>query len=215
MSIRLNKTLGIACLSMLFQVGASSQNVATTSSSQDQNPNSSTTSSSIKSDTDPMKQLALASDAKSAGDAKNDKNAAATVAEPKISPRSPAVNPRIVARESHLNNQPFEQPDLSVLGDAKPFTATAYALKGRTRSGVYVRRGVIAADPRILPLGSVVHLKAGKYSGVYTVQDTGRLIKGNVVDVWMPTNQEARSFGRRKIKIHVLREGGKKVKSRK
>lgn len=193
MSIRLNKTMGIACLSILLQVGASSQNVARTSTSEDHNSNNSTTASSIINDSDPMKKTTEA-------------------VMPKISPKAPEVNPAIVPSESSLSKQPFEEPDMSVLGEAQAFTATAYALKGRTRSGVYVRRGVIAADPRVLPLGSVVHIKAGKYSGVYTVQDTGKLIKGNVVDVWMPSNKEARNFGRRKIKIHVLREGRKKKK---
>lgn len=193
MSIRLNKTMGIACLSILLQVGASSQNVARTSTSEDHDSNNSTTSSSIINDSDPMKKTTEA-------------------VMPRISPKAPEVNPSIVPSETYLSKQPFDEPDMSVLGEAQSFTATAYALKGRTRSGVYVRRGVIAADPRVLPLGSVVHIKAGKYSGVYTVQDTGKLIKGNVVDVWMPSNQEARSFGRRKIKIHVLREGRKRKK---
>lgn len=188
--------MGIACLSILLQVGANSQDVAKTSASGDQNSNKSISSSSINNDSDSMKQTAP------------------DVARPKVSPKTPKISPAIVPNETYLSKQPFNEPDLSVLGDAQPFTATAYALKGRTRTGVYVRRGVIAADPKVLPLGSVVHLKAGKYSGVYTVQDTGRLIKGNVVDVWMPSNREARDFGRRKIKIHVLKEG-KRKKSKK
>jgi 3D (Asp-Asp-Asp) domain-containing protein len=98
---------------------------------------------------------------------------------------------------------------LEILGPASNFQATAYALYGRTRSGTYVRRGVIAADPRVIPLGSIVHIKTPGYSGVYTVQDTGRKIKGNIVDVWVPSSREARIFGRRKIKLHVLRLGPK------
>ncbi len=148
------------------------------------------------------------SDARGGENVRTDSRVSGPISAPKIRPMVPKVDRAIEVR--HLNNQPFEQPDLSVLGEGKSFTATAYALKGRTRSGTYVRRGVIAADPRVLPLGSVVHLKAGKYSGVYTVQDTGRLIKGNIVDVWVPSNSEARDFGRRKIKVHVLREGRKK-----
>src|SRR5215216_1026975 len=51
------------------------------------------------------------------------------------------------------------------------FTATAYCLKGRTALGHGVRRGIIAADPRVLKLGSRVNLGGGAYSGQYLVSD--------------------------------------------
>lgn len=98
------------------------------------------------------------------------------------------------------------------LGETRTFEATAYALQGVTRNGVYVRRGVIAADPRILPLGSIVQLTSDQYSGVYRVHDTGGLIKGEIIDLWVPTSQEARQFGRRKVKIQVLKLGKRRVR---
>ncbi len=57
--------------------------------------------------------------------------------------------------------------------EASSFRATAYCLKGRTANGGSVRRGIVAADPRVLPLGSRIHVNAGSYSGAYTVADTG------------------------------------------
>lgn len=84
------------------------------------------------------------------------------------------------------------------------FHATAYCLKGRTASGVNTRPGMIAADPSVLPLGTVVHLRAGSYTGTYTVMDTGGLIKGRRVDVYVPTYKEAVQFGRRQVKIKVI-----------
>ncbi len=48
------------------------------------------------------------------------------------------------------------------------YVATAYSLRGRTASGVPVAKGLIAADPRVLPLGSRVKLEAGSYSGEYS-----------------------------------------------
>ena len=100
----------------------------------------------------------------------------------------------------------FAMPEWT-LAEEKTFEATAYALRGRTRTGVYVRRGVIAADPSVLPLGSVVQLTAGKYSGVYTVHDTGGKIRGELIDVWMPSNKEARQFGRQNVRVQVLKMG--------
>jgi 3D (Asp-Asp-Asp) domain-containing protein len=84
------------------------------------------------------------------------------------------------------------------------FHATAYCLKGRTASGIHTRPGVIAADPSVLPLGTVVHLRAGRYTGTYTVMDTGGRIKGRRVDVYVPTYREAVEFGRRPVKIKVI-----------
>lgn len=84
------------------------------------------------------------------------------------------------------------------------FHATAYSLKGRTASGEYVRPGVIAADPRVLPIGTVVHLRAGRYTGTYTVLDTGARIKGRLIDIYVPNYKDARAFGRQQVKIKVL-----------
>ena len=84
------------------------------------------------------------------------------------------------------------------------FHATAYSLKGRTASGEYVRPGVIAADPRVLPIGTVVHLRAGRYTGTYTVLDTGARIKGRLIDIYVPNHRDARAFGRQQVKIKVL-----------
>lgn len=84
------------------------------------------------------------------------------------------------------------------------FEATAYSISGRTASGAMTRRGIIAADPRILPLGSIVHIRAGRYSGTYTVLDTGGLIKGRRIDIYVPAYAEALAFGRRTVKLKVI-----------
>jgi 3D (Asp-Asp-Asp) domain-containing protein len=84
------------------------------------------------------------------------------------------------------------------------FTATAYSLRGRTASGQGVRRGLIAADRRVLPIGTRVRLEAGTYSGEYTVADTGGAVRGRKIDIWMPSTGEAMRFGRRTVKLTVL-----------
>lgn len=90
------------------------------------------------------------------------------------------------------------------VGNPTPFIATAYALKGRTASGHPVSRGVVAADTRILPLGTKIQLEAGSYSGLYTVRDTGGKIRGKRLDIWMPSNAEAKRFGKRKVHVTVI-----------
>ena len=84
------------------------------------------------------------------------------------------------------------------------YVATAYSLRGRTASGRYVAKGLIAADPRHLPLGSRVRLEAGAYSGEYLVADTGSLVRGRRIDIWTPSSREAMRFGRRNVKLTVL-----------
>ncbi len=87
------------------------------------------------------------------------------------------------------------------------FVATAYSLRGRTASGRFVTKGIIAADRRVLPLGTRVRLHAGAYSGDYLVADTGGAIRGRKIDIWVPYTHEAMRFGRRTIKLTVLSHG--------
>jgi 3D (Asp-Asp-Asp) domain-containing protein len=92
----------------------------------------------------------------------------------------------------------------------KSYVATAYSLRGRTASGRMVSKGLIAADPRHLPLGSRVRIDAGAYSGEYVVADTGGMVRGRRIDIWTPTSREAMRFGRRVVKLTVLSLGRKK-----
>jgi len=94
------------------------------------------------------------------------------------------------------------------------YIATAYSLRGRTASGQIVSKGLIAADPRFLPLGSRVRLEAGPYSGEYLVADTGSMVRGRRIDIWTPSSREAMRFGRRPVKLTVLSLGGKKRATR-
>jgi len=89
------------------------------------------------------------------------------------------------------------------------YTATAYCKGTTTASGVNVRTGIAAADPGLLPVGSVIQVyKLGeKYNGIYTIMDTGPAVQGRQIDVYMWSCNEALQFGRREIAINVLRLG--------
>ena len=97
------------------------------------------------------------------------------------------------------NDKNDSEADVKIIS----FRATAYCLKGRTASGGGVRRGIVAADTRILPLGTQITIDAGSWSGSYVVADTGGAVRGNKIDVWVPTCAEARRFGSRRITIKV------------
>jgi 3D (Asp-Asp-Asp) domain-containing protein len=89
------------------------------------------------------------------------------------------------------------------------FTATAYCKGTTTASGVNVRTGIAAADPDLLPVGSVIQINnlADKYNGIYTVMDTGPKVQGRHIDVYMWSCNEALQFGRRRMDVTVLRLG--------
>jgi 3D (Asp-Asp-Asp) domain-containing protein len=96
-----------------------------------------------------------------------------------------------------------------VPGARLKFTATAYCKGTTTASGVKVRTGIAAADPDLLPVGSVIRVDnlADKYNGIYTIMDTGPKVQGRQIDVYMWSCHEALAFGRRKIQLTVLRLG--------
>lgn len=100
--------------------------------------------------------------------------------------------------------KPNSENKNNALSEGSSFRATAYCLKGRTASGNGVRRGIVAADPRVLPLGSRIMLNAGAYSGTYTVADTGGAVKGRKLDIWVPNCSEAVRFGRRSVMVSRL-----------
>ena len=89
------------------------------------------------------------------------------------------------------------------------FSATAYCKGIVTTAGVAVQAGVAAADPEMLPVGSVVEIDSlpPKYNGVYTILDTGPAVQGRQVDLYMWSCNEALAFGRRPIHLSVLRMG--------
>lgn len=74
-----------------------------------------------------------------------------------------------------------------------------------THLGTEVRPGIIAVDPRVIPLGSRVYIEFANGSGYFaTAEDTGGAIKGNRVDIAMATVSQAEDFGIQSVKVYVL-----------
>ncbi len=85
--------------------------------------------------------------------------------------------------------------------------ATAYAAKtadGRARytaTGRLARRGLVAVDPRVIPLGTRLYIPG---YGEAVAADVGGAIKGMRIDLCFETRSEALRFGRRQVKVYVL-----------
>ena len=73
---------------------------------------------------------------------------------------------------------------------------------GITRSGQKVAEGrTIAVDPRVIPLGTWLYIKD---VGLRRAEDTGGKIKGNRLDIYMESLQEALVFGVQDVEVYVL-----------
>ncbi|HUH15176.1 MAG TPA: 3D domain-containing protein [Gaiellaceae bacterium] len=77
-------------------------------------------------------------------------------------------------------------------------SATAYALRGRTATGIQTAPGVVAVDPSVIPLGTRMTIPG---YGIGIAADTGGAVQGNVIDVWFPTTAQALAWGRRTVTI--------------
>jgi 3D (Asp-Asp-Asp) domain-containing protein len=95
------------------------------------------------------------------------------------------------------------------LGTPIRFDATAYCKGETTAAGVAVRTGMAAADPTLLPLGSVLYVETANVglTGVWTVLDTGPEIKGRELDLYVWSCNEALAFGRQSVRATILRLG--------
>lgn len=78
---------------------------------------------------------------------------------------------------------------------------------GTTAIGVKPRVGIVAVDPRVIPLGTKLYVESLDGSedyGYCLAGDTGGAIKGNRIDLFFNTRSEVRSFGRQQVKVHIL-----------
>lgn len=89
----------------------------------------------------------------------------------------------------------FDEDESESLG---MFESTCYSLDGITASGRPVGQGIVAVDPRVIPLGT--HLFVEGY-GSAVAADTGGAIKGRIVDVWLPTDSQCFAWGRQQVEI--------------
>ena len=72
---------------------------------------------------------------------------------------------------------------------------------GITASGAKARFGTVAA-PSWLPFGT--KLKIEGFNNVFVVQDRGGAIKGNRLDIWFPSHEQAKKFGRRTLFVEII-----------
>ncbi len=113
--------------------------------------------------------------------------------------------PDLARQEAKLANPDTAASSTNV--QAEDFEATAYCITGITKSGARVVPGHVAADPKVIPLGSMIYVDSPLMGGIYQVLDTGELVKGKIIDIFIPSYESCVKFGRRAVKVQVLRYG--------
>jgi 3D (Asp-Asp-Asp) domain-containing protein len=88
------------------------------------------------------------------------------------------------------------------------FVATGYSANDPeqgtnniTATGKEIKKGMIAVDPKVIPLGTKIEIKD---MGLFTAEDTGGWIKGNRIDIYFETKEQAEQFGRQVIWVRTL-----------
>ena len=76
----------------------------------------------------------------------------------------------------------------------------------KTYSGTRTRFGVVAVDPKTIPIGSALTIE-GYDDTIFLAEDVGGGIKGEAIDIWLPDQKEARTYGTQYRRVTILREG--------
>jgi len=80
--------------------------------------------------------------------------------------------------------------------------ATAYTHTGNaTFTGIMPYVGIVAVDPKVIPLGTQLYVDG---YGFAKAADIGSAIKGEKIDLFMDTREQALKFGRRTVKVYIL-----------
>lgn len=109
----------------------------------------------------------------------------------------------VTASVSRSNGEPASGKEFYV--EATAYTPYCAGCSGISAVGVNLRANpdlkLIAVDPRVIPLGSKVWVEGYGYA---VAGDTGGAIKGNKIDILVPTKSQAYSWGRKQVRIKVL-----------
>jgi LysM repeat protein len=121
-------------------------------------------------------------------------------------PPAPAP-PRALAPAPASDAAPAPAPRTSAISAmVTGYALGAGAVSSRTASGTQTHWGTVAADVRIYPFGTRLRIE-GLGDTVFTVEDTGSAVRGNVFDVWYPDAASARGLGATKRQVTILAPG--------
>jgi len=108
---------------------------------------------------------------------------------------------RVGTRASNDPNRGTIRFKNRIVMEATAYTPFDDGQSGITFSGIPAKRGIVAVDPRVIPLGTRVYVPG---YGIALAADTGGAIKGDKIDLCIEDYNEAIRFGRRKVEVFIL-----------
>ncbi|MDE3838896.1 peptidoglycan-binding protein [Bacillus methanolicus] len=127
-----------------------------------------------------------------------------TAAKPVVKPQ-PVQNQQTTAKTATAK-APVANAAKEITVTATAYTASCDGCSGVTATGIDLKANpnakVISVDPSVIPLGSKVYVEGYGYA---TAADTGGAIKGNVIDVFIPSQEKAVQWGRKQVKVTILK----------
>ena len=129
----------------------------------------------------------------------------AAKAEATAAPAAPKAKPATESKPQ-VKAVSTSQPSVKeITVKATAYTASCEGCSGITKTGVNIKDNpdekVIAVDPKVIPLGSKVYVEG---FGEATAADTGGAIKGNRIDIFIPSEEDAIDFGVKHLKVKIL-----------
>ena len=116
----------------------------------------------------------------------------------------------VLTATSVLWSSAYAQEAPATVGETILATVTGYAIGsdggavgGMTATGISTHWGTVAADWRLYPPGTRLQIE-GFPNDVFTIEDSGGSVRGNVFDVWFPDLATAVAFGTKSLRVTVL-----------
>ncbi|MBA4493285.1 3D domain-containing protein [Paenactinomyces guangxiensis] len=107
-----------------------------------------------------------------------------------------------IGTSTQLAEEEKNKPKLTATG-TMTVEATGYTHTGnRTATGTYPKRGTVAVDPDVIPLGTKLYIPGYGYG---VAEDTGGAVNGRIIDLFFETRSEAIKWGRRTVTIKILK----------
>jgi 3D (Asp-Asp-Asp) domain-containing protein len=85
--------------------------------------------------------------------------------------------------------------------EASAYTSEDPGNGSYTYRGNQLRKGLVAVDPSVIPLGARLYIEGYGYA---IADDTGGYIKGHRIDLAYESREEALIFGRRTVPVYIL-----------
>ncbi|WP_282171352.1 3D domain-containing protein [Cytobacillus firmus] len=158
--------------------------------------------------TQPAEKSQPAPEAKPVAESNPEPAKPAAESKPASEPAKPAAESKPAAEpasEKPAETANDEAPQKVLNMEATAYTANCEGCSGITATGINLKENpdqkVISVDPTVIPLGTKVHVEG---YGEAVAGDTGGAIKGNKIDIFMPSQEDAINFGRKTVKVTIL-----------